>query len=92
MRKVRLFSNDHRSYSLLEKRFTAGYKFMQIVHEGGELILDMGTDEKLKLLVEFLNQSNNLKELVEMMMKSDYADSLDYKAKFEEEHKLNIDL
>lgn len=28
MRKVRLFSYDHRSYSLFEKRFRAGYNFM----------------------------------------------------------------
>lgn len=38
MRKVRLFSYDHRSYSLFAKRFTVGYKFMQVIHEGRELI------------------------------------------------------
>ncbi|WP_297274035.1 IS66 family insertion sequence element accessory protein TnpB [uncultured Bacteroides sp.] len=29
-RKVRLFAYDHRSFSLYEKRFFSGYKFMQI--------------------------------------------------------------
>ena len=42
MRKVRLFSYDHRSYRLFEKRFRAGYKFMQVFHEGGELIYSIG--------------------------------------------------
>lgn len=52
---------------------------------------DMGTDEKSKLLLEFMNQNHSLKEIVELM-KSERASSLDYKAKFEEEHKLNISL
>ena len=38
LRKVRLFSYDHRSYSLFEKRFTTGYKFMQVKYDGDEAI------------------------------------------------------
>ncbi|WP_291535335.1 transposase [Bacteroides sp.] len=52
---------------------------------------DMGTDEKSKLLLEFMNQNHSLKEIVELL-KSERTSSLDYKAKFEEEHKLNISL
>lgn len=37
-RLVRWFSYDHRSYSLFERRFMSGYSFMQVVHDGGELI------------------------------------------------------
>ena len=36
LRKVRLFSYDHRSYCLFEKRFTTGYKFMQVVYKEDE--------------------------------------------------------
>lgn len=50
MRKVRLFSYDHRSYSLFEKRFTAGYKFMQVVHEGDELIYSIDWRDVVLLL------------------------------------------
>ncbi|WP_145998994.1 hypothetical protein [Bacteroides cutis] len=49
--------------------------------------LDMGTDEKSKLLLEFMNQNHSLQEIVELL-KSERVSSLDYKAKFEEEHKL----
>lgn len=56
-----------------------------------DLFSDMVTDEKSKLLVEFMNQNNSLKEIVELM-KSERASSLNCKAKFEEEHKLNIGL
>lgn len=52
---------------------------------------DMVTDEKSKLFVEFMNQNNSLKEIVELM-NAEHAFPLDYKVKFEEEHKLNIDL
>lgn len=47
------------------------------------------TDEKSKFLVEFMNQNNTLKEFVEIM-KAERASSLDYKSKFEEEHKQNL--
>lgn len=50
MRKVRLFSYDHRSYSLFEKRFTAGYKFMQVLHEGGELVYSIDWRDVVLLL------------------------------------------
>lgn len=37
-RLVRLFSYDHRSYSLFEKRFRPGYQFMQVVYDGDDTI------------------------------------------------------
>lgn len=46
----------------------------------------MGTDEKSKLLIEFMHQNNTLKEVVELL-KSEHSSSLDYKTKFEEEHR-----
>lgn len=33
-RIVRLFTYDHRSYSLFEKKFVAGYQFMKVEWEG----------------------------------------------------------
>lgn len=51
----------------------------------------MGTDEKSKLLVEFMNQNNTLKEVLEVM-KAERSSFLDYKTKFEEEHKQNLSL
>jgi len=33
-RKVRLFAYDRRSFSLYEKRFSSGYKFMQVCRQG----------------------------------------------------------
>lgn len=41
--------------------------------------------------VEFMNQNNTLKEVVELM-KAECASFLDYKTKFEKEHKLNMSL
>lgn len=35
-RKVRLFNYDRRSATLFEKRFSANYRFMKVVHEGDE--------------------------------------------------------
>lgn len=52
---------------------------------------DMCTDEKSKLLIEFMHQNNTLKEVVELL-KSERSSSLDYKSKFEEEHRLNLSL
>ena len=34
LRLVRLFSYDRRSYSMFEKRFRPGYKFMQVTYNG----------------------------------------------------------
>lgn len=50
LRKVRLFSYDHRFYSLFEKRFRAGYKFMQVFHEGDELIYSIDWKDVVLLL------------------------------------------
>lgn len=52
---------------------------------------DVNTDEKSKLLVEFMTQNNTLKEFVEIL-KAERASSLAYKSKFEEEHNLNQSL
>ena len=37
-RKVRFFSYDRRSFSLYEKRFCAGYRFMRLCGQGDETI------------------------------------------------------
>lgn len=50
LRKVRLFSYDHRFYSLFEKRFRVGYKFMQVFHEGDELIYSIDWKDVVLLL------------------------------------------
>lgn len=50
MRKVRLFSYDRRSYSLFEKRFTAGYKFMQVVYDCGEPVYSIDWKDVVLLL------------------------------------------
>ena len=55
------------------------------------MVTAVHSDEKSKLLLEFMNQNHSLKEIVELL-KSERTSSLDYKAKFEEEHKLNISL
>lgn len=52
---------------------------------------DMNTDEKSKLLMDFMNQIRLMNERLEKM-ESERASSLDYKSKFEEEHKLNLSL
>ena len=35
-RIVRMFTYDHRSYSLFEKKFVSGYQFMKVERNGGE--------------------------------------------------------
>lgn len=49
-RKVRLFSYDRRSYSLFEKRFAAGYRFMKVVHEGDDFIYSIDWKDVVLLL------------------------------------------
>ena len=39
LRLARLFSHDRRPYSMFEKRFRSGYKFMQVTYNGDESIL-----------------------------------------------------
>jgi transposase len=60
--------------------------------------LDMNTDEKSKLLIDFMNQIRLMNERLEKM-ELERASSLDYKLKFEEErslreeeHQLNLSL
>ena len=49
--------------------------------------LDMNTDEKSKLLIDFMNQIRLMNERLEKM-ELERASSLDYKLKFEEERSL----
>ena len=37
-RIVRLFTYDHRSYSLFEKKFVSGYRFMRVERNGAERV------------------------------------------------------
>lgn len=37
-RIVRMFTYDHRSYSLIEKKFVSGYQFMKVERNGGETV------------------------------------------------------
>lgn len=49
-RLVRLFSYDSRSYSLFEKRFKAGYKFMKVSYRGDETIYSINWQDVVLLL------------------------------------------
>ncbi len=49
-RKVRLFSYDRRSYSLYEKRFVPGYKFMKVHHQGDEPVYSICWKDVVVLL------------------------------------------
>ena len=47
---VRLFTYDNRSYSLFEKKFVSGYKFMKVEREGGELVYRIDWKDVVLLL------------------------------------------
>ena len=49
-RKVRLFNYDRRSYTLYEKRFSADYRFMKVVYEGGSPIFTIDWKDVVLLL------------------------------------------
>ncbi len=49
-RKIRLFNYDHRSFSLYEKRFNAGYRFMKVEYDGGEPIYSINWKDVVLLL------------------------------------------
>lgn len=49
-RKVRLFSYDRRSYSLYEKKFSPGYRFMKVIHEGDESFYSIDWNDVVLLL------------------------------------------
>jgi transposase len=49
-RIVRLFTYDNRSYSLFEKKFVSGYKFMKVEREGGELVYRIDWKDVVLLL------------------------------------------
>lgn len=48
--KVRLFAYDHRSFSLYEKRFSSGYKFMQVCRSGEETVYSIQGKDVVVLL------------------------------------------
>lgn len=50
LRLVRLFSYDQRSCSMFEKRFRAGYKFMQVTYSGDETLYSIRWEDVLLLL------------------------------------------
>lgn len=55
-RKVRLFTYDRRSFSLYEKRFATGYKFMQVCRQGEETVYSIQWRDMLVLLQNPRNQ------------------------------------
>jgi transposase len=58
-RKVRLFSYDRRSFSLYEKRFCEGYRFMQLYRQGDETIYSIQWKDVVVLLQNpVINQLN----------------------------------
>ena len=50
LRLVRLFSYDRRSYSMFEKRFRPGYKFIQVTYNGGESVYSIHWQDVILLL------------------------------------------
>lgn len=50
LRPVRSFSYDRRSYSMFEKRFRPGYKFMQVTYNGNESIYSINWQDVILLL------------------------------------------
>ena len=54
-RIVRMFTYDHRSYSLFEKKFVAGYLFMKVRRNGGETInsLHYGSDAGVEMAAAY---------------------------------------
>ena len=50
LRLVRLFSYDRRSYSMFERRFRPGYKFMQVTYNGNESIYSINWQDVILLL------------------------------------------
>ena len=58
-RKVRLFAYDRRSFSLYEKRFSSGYKFMQVCRQGEETVYSIQWKDVVVLLQNpVINQLN----------------------------------
>jgi hypothetical protein len=49
-RIVRLFSYDHRSYSLFEKKFVSGYQFMKVEKKGDETVYRINWKDVVLLL------------------------------------------
>ena len=49
-RIVRMFTYDHRSYSLFEKKFVAGYQFMRVERDGDEKVYRIDWKDVVLLL------------------------------------------
>ena len=49
-RKVRLFTYDRRSFSLYEKRFSPGYRFMRVCKDGEETVYSIQWKDVVVLL------------------------------------------
>ena len=60
-RQVRLFSYDSRSFSLYEKRFNSGYKFMQVCRQGDEALYSIQWKDVVLLLQNPVNNRLNIK-------------------------------
>lgn len=60
-RKVRLFVYDHRSFSLYEKRFSSGYKFMQVCRQGEETVYSIQWKDVVVLLQNPVINSLNIR-------------------------------
>ena len=60
-RKVRLFAYDRRSFSLYEKRFAAGYRFMQVCRQGEETVYSIQWKDVVVLLQSPVVNSLNIK-------------------------------
>lgn len=60
-RKVRLFTYDRRSFSLYEKRFAPGYKFMQVCRQGEETVYSIQWRDVVVLLQNPVINSLNIR-------------------------------
>lgn len=60
-RKVRLFAYDRRSFSLYEKRFASGYKFMQVCRQGEETVYRIQWKDVVLLLQNPVISALNIK-------------------------------
>lgn len=60
-RKVRLFSYDRRSFSLYEKRFAPGYKFMQVCRQGEVEVYSIRWKDVVVLLQNTVINSLNVR-------------------------------
>lgn len=60
-RLIRLFSYDRRSYSLYEKRFSPGYKFMHVELENGKTVHKIKWEDVVVLLESPIVKTLNIR-------------------------------